>query len=63
MLMWKAGVIQLPDLLLRVNAMRAEPDSVTVPFLSIVGGQEGPVFLNSRQWNDTRRSTLAPRIW
>ena len=56
-LLWKAGMTAPSDLLGRSDAMVADPQQVEVPFLSIVGGQEGAVWQEqAKEWHEAIRS-------
>jgi pimeloyl-ACP methyl ester carboxylesterase len=56
-LLWKAGVPDVSELLRRSDAMGADPRQVELPFLSIVGGQEGTVFqAQAKEWHAAIRS-------
>jgi alpha-beta hydrolase superfamily lysophospholipase len=57
-LMWKAGASTPQELLDRTARMVADPSLVTVPFLSIMGGGESPIFrAQTEQWHASIRST------
>lgn len=52
-IMWKAGVSGLSELIQRWEGMIAEPGEVQVPFLSILGEQEGQVWKEqARAWHE-----------
>ncbi|WP_411850227.1 alpha/beta hydrolase family protein [Stenotrophomonas sp. LGBM10] len=52
MMAWKAGVGSAEQLLARWRDAHADPRQVTVPFLSIVGGGDSPIFVNQAlQWH------------
>lgn len=52
-ILWKAGVSGLSELAQRWEGMIAEPGQVQVPFLSILGEQEGQVWKDqARQWHE-----------
>jgi alpha-beta hydrolase superfamily lysophospholipase len=54
---WKLGVRGAPEMLERTAPMRADPARVTVPFLSILGGGDSPVFAaQAHAWHDAIRS-------
>lgn len=58
-LMWKAGATNVSELLERTGAMTVDPWEVELPFLSIVGGQEGDVFQNqAKEWHAAIRSSI-----
>jgi pimeloyl-ACP methyl ester carboxylesterase len=49
---WKAGASNGQELLNRTAGMFADPSRVTMPFLSILGGGDSPVFANqAREWH------------
>lgn len=53
MIAWKAGCATADELLTRWGGVRAEAATVTVPFLSIVGGGDSVVFATQAQaWHD-----------
>jgi pimeloyl-ACP methyl ester carboxylesterase len=55
---WKNGVADARELLARTADMRADPSRVSVPFLSILGGGDSPVFAaQARAWHEAIRST------
>jgi esterase/lipase len=57
MLMWKAGVRTPQALMERTALMVADPSIVTVPFLSIVGGGDSPIFqAQAESWHQSIRS-------
>jgi pimeloyl-ACP methyl ester carboxylesterase len=56
-LLWKAGVADFSELLRRWDGIGADPRQVELPFLSIVGGQEGAVWKKqAKEWHDAIRS-------
>jgi pimeloyl-ACP methyl ester carboxylesterase len=57
--LWKAGVSNAQQLLDRTAGMLADPCRVTVPFLSILGGGDSPVFARqAREWHQRIGSAL-----
>ena len=42
--LWKAGATDAPEFLTKTAGMAADPKRVTIPFLSILGGGDSPVF-------------------
>ena len=55
---WKVGARDGADMLERTAGMRSDPSLVTVPFLSILGGGDSPVFAaQAHAWHDAIRST------
>jgi esterase/lipase len=55
---WKAGAKSPQDLISRTAGMVADPTLVTVPFLSILGGGDSPVFASqAKAWYRDIRST------
>ncbi|PVX85791.1 alpha/beta hydrolase family protein [Paraburkholderia unamae] len=48
-LMWKAGVADLAELTRRWNGVAVDPKNVQVPFLSVLGRQEGAVWQKQTQ--------------
>ena len=55
---WKVGARDGADMLERTAGMRADPSLVTVPFLSILGGGDSPVFAaQAHAWHEAIRST------
>jgi pimeloyl-ACP methyl ester carboxylesterase len=51
-LMWKAGARGVEDLLALGSAMVADPSHVTLPFLSILGAGDSPIFaVQARTWH------------
>jgi len=55
---WKAGAANGQELLRRTAGMVADPSRVTVPFLSILGGGDSPVFAaQAREWHQAIAST------
>ena len=42
--LWKAGATDAPGFIAKTASMAADPKRVTVPFLSILGGGDSPVF-------------------
>lgn len=58
MSLWKAGARTPEDFVRRTAGMVADPSRVTMPFLSIVGTGDSPVFVaQARQWHDAIPST------
>jgi esterase/lipase len=56
-LAWKAGAARPQDLVAMTAPMIADPARVTVPFLSIMGTGESPIFASqARAWHETIRS-------
>ena len=54
---WKVGARNLDELLARTSGMKADAARVTVPFLSILGSGDSPVFAAQAQaWHDCIRS-------
>lgn len=57
MIMWKAGVTVPQAFLARWETARADPLRVTLPFLSIVGTGDSPIFVaQARDWHERIRS-------
>ena len=55
---WKVGARDAADMLERTAAMRADASRVTVPFLSLLGGGDSPVFVaQAHAWHEAIRST------
>ncbi|MBZ9780583.1 alpha/beta hydrolase [Pseudomonas sp. REP124] len=55
---WKAGATTPEELVQRTDLMRADPERVTLPFLSLLGGGESDLFTGqSRAWHSTIAST------
>ena len=55
--MWKAGVETAQELVEHTAAMVADPELVTVPFLSVLGGGESAVFADqAKVWHNSIRS-------
>ena len=55
---WKVGAANLDELVARTAGMKADPSRVSVPFLSILGSGDSPVFAaQARAWHETIRST------
>jgi pimeloyl-ACP methyl ester carboxylesterase len=55
---WKVGASNLAELLARTAGMKADASRVTVPFLSILGSGDSPVFAaQAHAWHDGIRST------
>jgi len=51
-LLWKAGVTDLSDMGRRWDGVRADPREVRVPFLSVLGKQEGGIWKSqTEQWH------------
>jgi pimeloyl-ACP methyl ester carboxylesterase len=42
--LWKAGATDAPEFIAKTAGMAADPKRVTLPFLSILGGGDSPVF-------------------
>ncbi|KAF4618397.1 hypothetical protein G7Y89_g14906 [Cudoniella acicularis] len=56
-ILWKAGVADISELIRRWDGMGADPGQVELPFLSIVGGQEGSVWKEqAKEWHEAIRS-------
>lgn len=56
-LMWKAGVSSVKEIIEIWADSGADPSKVTVPFLSVVGTQEGPIWqIQAKQWHESIRS-------
>jgi len=56
--MWKAGVSTPEAFLARWEGAHADPSRVTLPFLSVLGGGDSPVFAaQARDWHERIRST------
>ena len=54
---WKVGASNLEELVARTSGMKADPACVTVPFLSILGSGDSPVFAaQAHAWHDGIRS-------
>lgn len=57
MIMWKAGATVPQAFLARWETARADPLRVTLPFLSIVGAGDSPIFVTqAREWHERIRS-------
>jgi pimeloyl-ACP methyl ester carboxylesterase len=57
MALWKAGAHSPQEFLTRTAAMTADPARVSVPFLSIIGAGDSPVFtLQAKSWHRDIRS-------
>ena len=55
---WKVGARDAADMLERTAGMRADASRVTVPFLSLLGGGDSPVFAaQAHAWHEAIRST------
>jgi pimeloyl-ACP methyl ester carboxylesterase len=55
--LWKAGATNVEEFLWRTSGMRADASRVTVPFLSIVGEGDSPVFVKQAEaWHSEIRS-------
>jgi hypothetical protein len=55
---WKAGASSARELLSRTAGMTADPSLVTLPFLSILGGGDSPIFARqAREWHRQIPST------
>ena len=55
--LWKAGARNAEEFLSRTMNMRADPTRVTVPFLSILGTGDSPVFVTQAEmWHNEIRS-------
>ncbi|KIW16611.1 hypothetical protein PV08_03799 [Exophiala spinifera] len=51
-LAWKAGVSDIADLAVQWDGANAEPNKVEIPFLSVVGAQEGSVWKKqAKEWH------------
>lgn len=58
MMLWKAGAASPRAFIERWRATRADPARVTVPFLSIVGLGDSPIFIaQARNWHERIAST------
>ena len=56
--MWKAGTRTPEEFISRTTRMTANPSTVSVPFLSILGAGDSKVFARqARQWHDSIAST------
>lgn len=56
--LWKAGVKTHQEFIARWEPAVAEPERVTVPFLSVLGGGDSPMFAaQARDWHARIRST------
>lgn len=54
---WKLGASSIEELLARTAQMKADPSRVTVPFLSILGDGDSPVFAaQAHAWHQAIRS-------
>jgi pimeloyl-ACP methyl ester carboxylesterase len=52
-LLWKAGVADMAEMIARWDGVAADPARVTIPFLSVVGAQEGSVFQEqAKEWHE-----------
>lgn len=52
-LYWKMGAVNDEEFIAKAEPMIADPSLVTVPFLSIVGTGEGPMFQNDgKEWHE-----------
>ena len=57
-LYWKMGAANDEEFIAKASPMIADPSLVTVPFLSILGDGEGPIFQNdAKEWHEKIRST------
>ncbi len=57
-LAWKAGAATPDEMVAKTAAMAADPARVTVPFLSVIGGGESPIFAGQgRAWHAAIPST------
>ena len=55
---WKSGATSPQDFVQRTAGMRADASRVRVPFLSVLGGGDSPVFARqARAWHDAIAST------
>ncbi|MCK9688708.1 alpha/beta fold hydrolase [Scleromatobacter humisilvae] len=55
---WKVGAANLDELVARTAGMKADPSRVSVPFLSILGSGDSPVFAaQAHAWHAGIRST------
>jgi dienelactone hydrolase len=58
-MMWKMGTRTAEELVARADAMVADPSLVTVPFLSILGTGDSPIFVGqAREWHTAIRSEV-----
>lgn len=49
---WKAGVSDIADLAEQWDGVCAEPEKVSIPFLSVIGEQEGSVWKKqAKEWH------------
>lgn len=56
-LLWKAGVADGAELIRRWDGVVADPCNIQVPFLSVLGGQEGAVWKEqAKEWHEAIRS-------
>jgi pimeloyl-ACP methyl ester carboxylesterase len=56
-IMWKAGATDLTGLIRLWGSMGTDPGQVKLPFLSVVGGQEGSAWKKqATEWHETIRS-------
>jgi pimeloyl-ACP methyl ester carboxylesterase len=56
--LWKAGATDAPGFLAKTAGMAADPKRVTVPFLSVLGGGDSPVFAEqAMRWHAEIAST------
>jgi hypothetical protein len=58
--LWKAGATDASEFLARTSGMAADPQRVTVPFLSVLGGGDSPVF--AEQAMLARGNPLRPQV-
>lgn len=55
--LWKAGATSPSEFIAKTSRMSADPSRVTVPFLSILGGGDSPVFADQAvRWHQAIRS-------
>ena len=58
MTFWKSGATSPADFIERTAGMRSDPSRVDVPFLSVLGAGDSPVFARqARAWHEAIRST------
>jgi pimeloyl-ACP methyl ester carboxylesterase len=56
--LWKAGATDAPEFIAKTAGMAADPKRVTLPFLSILGGGDSPVFAEqAARWHAEIPST------
>jgi pimeloyl-ACP methyl ester carboxylesterase len=57
-LLWKAGAVDFSELMRRWDGVVVDPSNVQVPFLSVLGKQEGGIWKKqTEQWHASIRST------